>query len=303
MSTMPNGEEWPELPYEAWRDTRWTLHLYLQIIGKVRLALAPMEPEWAQVPLYVTARGLNTSPIPHANGVFDIDVDLIDHVVAVRTAGGDIERVALEPRTVAAFHAEMINALRRAGVPTQISTAPQEVPFDTPFDRDTEHRSYEPEWATRYWRALVAVDRILKEHRAGFRGKVSPVHLFWGSLDLAVTRFSGRLLEPPRDAGLLARYGGDAEQSCVGFWPGHERIPEPAFFAYTSPAPNGYEDGPIGPEQAAWSTTLGEFLLPYEAVRTAPDPRGTLLEFARSAYRAGADRAGWSPELQFHPER
>jgi hypothetical protein len=298
---MTRSDAWPELPYEAWRDTRWTLHLHLQVIGKVRLALAPMEPEWAQVPLYVTARGLNTSPIPHANGVFDIDVDLIDHVVSVRTAAGAVEQRRLEPKTVSAFYAEIMDALRRAGVPTEISTAPQEVPFDTPLDRDAEHGTYEPEWANRYWRVLVAVDRVLKEHRAGFRGKVSPVHLFWGSFDLAVTRFSGRLLEPPKDAGRMARYGADAEQSSAGFWPGNETTPQPAFFGYTFPAPAGYEDAPIRPDAAAWHPDLGEFILPYEAVRTAKDPRAALLEFLDSTYRAGAGRAGWPSELEFHP--
>jgi hypothetical protein len=294
-------EMWPDLPYESWRETRWTLHLYLQVIGKVRLALAPMEPEWAQVPLYVTARGLNSSPIPHANGVFDIDVDLIDHVVSVRTTRGATERLRLEPKTVAGFYADFMEALRRAGVPTEISTAPQEVPFDTPLDQDTEHRTYEPEWANRFWRVLVAVDRVLKEHRAGFRGKVSPVHLFWGSFDLAVTRFSGRLLEPPKDAGRMARYGADAEQSSAGFWPGNATTPEPAFFAYTFPAPAGYEESPIRPDAAAWHSDLGEFVLPYDAVRTAPDPRVALLEFLDSAYRAGAEHGGWPSELEFRP--
>jgi len=271
--------------------------MYLQAIGKVRLALAPMEPEWAQVPLYVTARGLNTSPIPHPNGMFDIDVDFVDHVVSVRTTSGQVERVALEPMTVAAFYARLMEAMQRAGVPTEISTVPSEVPFRTPYPLDVEHHSYEPEWANRFWRVLVAVDAVMKEHRGKFRGKVSPVHLFWGSLDLAYTRYSGRLLEPPADASVIVRYGADAEQACAGFWPGDERTREPGFFAYTYPAPQGIEGADVGPESAGWRSALGEFVLPYEAVRTAKEPRLALLEFLETTFRAGAERANWPEQL------
>ena len=189
--------DWPDLPYAAWRDTRDTLHMYLQIVGKVRLALAPMEPQWGQVPLYVTARGLNTSPIPHENGVFDIDVDLVDHVVSVRTAAGALERVTLEPRSVAEFYALLMAALDRAGVPVTITERPSEVSSPIPFPDDVEHASYEPEPVTRFWRALVSVDSVMKEHRARFLGRVSPVQFFWGTFDLAYTRFSGRPAEPP----------------------------------------------------------------------------------------------------------
>ncbi len=200
-----SDDAWPELPYEAWRPTRDTLHMYLQVVGKVRLALAPMEPQWAQVPLYVTARGLNTSPIPHPAGVFDIDVDLIDHVVAVRTVRGSVERIALEPRSVAEFYAELMGALTAAGVPVTITELPSEVPNAIPFPDDVEHASYEPEWANRFWRVLVSVDAVLKEHRARFRGKTSPVHLFWGTFDLTYSRFSGRPVEVPADADVITR--------------------------------------------------------------------------------------------------
>jgi hypothetical protein len=288
---------WPELPYEAWRETRDTLHMYLQILGKVRLALAPMEPQWGQVPLYVTARGLNTSPIPHPNGVFDLDVDFVDHVVSVRTTRGSVERVPLEPRTVADFYAETMRALASAGVPVAITETPSEVPNPIPFPEDVEHRSYEPEWANRFWHALVSVDTVMKEHRARFRGRVSPVHFFWGTFDLAVTRFSGRPAEPPPGADVIMRHSADVEQACVGFWPGDANVPEPSFFAYTYPSPPGIEEARVEPQAAGWSTKLGEFLLPYEAVRTAPDPRGALLEFLESTYRAGADLAGWDPAL------
>jgi hypothetical protein len=288
---------WPELPYDAWRDTRHTLHMYLQIVGKLRLALAPMEPEWAQVPLYVTARGLNTSPIPHPNDVFDVDVDFVDHAVSVRTTQGRVERVRLEPRTVADFYAELMGALDRAGVPVEITTTPTEVPNRTPYPEDVAHSSYEPEWANRFWRALVSVDVVMKEHRARFRGKVSPVHFFWGSFDLAYTRFSGRLLEPPTGTDVITRHSHDAEQICAGLWPGDDSVREPIFFAYTWPKPDGIEAAELQPDAAGWNTELGEFVLPYEAVRTAPDPRRVLLDFLETSYRAGAEGASWPPEL------
>jgi hypothetical protein len=286
---MATQDDWPELPYEAWRDTKDTLHMYLQIVGKVRLALAPMEPQWAQVPLYVTARGLHTSPIPHPNGVFDIDVDFIAHTVSVRTAAGALERVTLEPRTVADFYGLLMGALTTAGVPTTITERPSEVASPIPFPEDVEHRSYEPEWAHRFWRAVVSVDAVLKEHRARFRAKVSPVQFFWGTFDLAYTRFSGKPAEPPPNADVVMRNSADAEEACAGFWPGDDRLPEPAFFAYTYPRPPGIETKAVG-----WNAELGLFVLTYEAVRTASDPRRTLLDFLDSTYRA----AGWDPALE-----
>jgi hypothetical protein len=286
-------DDWPELPYEVWRDTRATLHMYLQVIGKVRLALAPMEPQWGQVPLYVTARGLNTSPIPHPAGVFDIDVDLVEHEVSVRTVRGALARIALEPRSVADFYRELMDALAGAGVQVQITHMPQEVPDPIPFPEDRVHASYDPEWANRFWRALVSVDAVFKEHRAHFRGKASRVQLFWGALDLSYMRFSGRPVDPPPGADLITRYSSDAEHVCTGFWPGDGRFPEPAFFAYTSPAPPGIEKAQIGPAAAGWSRELGEFLLPYDVVRAAPDPRRALLEFLETTYEAGAGRARW----------
>jgi hypothetical protein len=290
--------DWPELPYEAWRDTRHTLHMYLQVVGKLRLALAPMEPQWGQVPLYVTARGLNTSPITHPNGVFDVDVDLIDHLVAVRTAGGKVERIPLLPRTVADFYATLMAALERAGVPTEISTMAVEVPDPIAYPEDVVHASYDPEWARRFHRVLVEVDSLLKEHRARFRGRTTPVHFFWGSFDLAYTRYSGRLIDPDPDEDTILRLSHDAEQACAGFWPGDERIPEPIFFAYTWPQPDGIDGAVIEPAQAHWSTAFGgEFVLPYAAVCDADEPRRVLLQFLESSYRAGTERAGWPREL------
>jgi Family of unknown function (DUF5996) len=288
---------WPPLPYEAWRPTRDTLHMYVQIIGKVRLALAPMAPQWEQVPLYVTARGVNTSPIPHPNGVFDIDVDFVDHVVSVRTVAGAVERVPLEPRSVADFYAELMGALARGGVAVEITTAPSELAHPIPFPEDEEHRSYEPEWANRFWHVLASVDAVIKEHRASFRGKASPVQFFWGSFDLAYARFSGRLLEPPPGAGVITRHAHDAEQFCAGFWAGDEKVREPAFFSYTWPHPVGLEEAEIRPQAAGWNSDSGLFLLPYEAVRADPDPRRALLAFLDATYQAAAERAGWPPEL------
>ena len=281
--------DWPELPYRPWRETRDTLHMYLQVVGKVRLALAPMEPQWGQVPLYVTARGLNTSPIPHENGVFDVDVDLIDHMVSVRTAKGAVERVKLEPRTVAEFYALLMAALDAAGVPVKITERPSEVANPIPFPDDVEHRSYEPEPVDRFRRALASVDAVLKAHRARFLGRVSPVHFFWGTFDLAYTRFSGRPAEPPPNADVIVRNSANAEEVCAGFWPGDDRLQEPAFFAYAYPGPPGIEA-----KAANWSPELGEFVLPYEAVRTSAHPRRTLLGFLESTYLA----AGWDPALE-----
>lgn len=289
--------DWPELPYERWRATKQTLHLYLQIVGKLRLALSPMEPQWGQVPLYLTTRGLATSPLPHPKGIFDVQVDLVDHLVSVRTAGGAVEQLPLEPRSVADFHAELMAALGRAGVPVEISTLAVEVPDPIPYPDDRVHASYDPEWASRFHQVLLLVDAVLKEHRARFRGKASPVQFFWGSCDHSYTRFSGRLLDPPAGAGTIMRRAHDAEQACAGFWPGDDSYPHPAFFAYTWPQPDGIDAAEVEPEGAGWNAQLGEFLLPYDTARAASDPRRALLDFLDTTYRAGASRAGWPPEL------
>ncbi len=268
----------PPLPYEEWKDTRDTLHMQLQVIGKVRLALSPLEPQWANVPLYLTGRGLWTSTIPHPSGeVFDIDVDLVDHRVAVRTGSGHVERVPLQP-PVAGFYAELMAALERAGVPAEISTLPSEVPDPIPFPDDTVHASYDAAAVTRFWRALLGVEAVLREHRARFRGKAPSVQLWWGSLDLTTTRFSGRPVTPPADADVITRIGGDEEQFCGGFWPGDERTPYAAFFAYMYPKPDGIEVA------SRWNEELGEFLLPYDDVRASGDPRRTLLDFLDDAF-------------------
>ena len=259
---------WPALPYEAWRDTKETLRLYLQVAGKVRATLSPVEPGWGHAPLYLTARGATTSPIPHGDGAFEIRFDFVDHYVSVLFDDGRVERIALVPRAVASFHAELLGLLEREGVGVEISPGPSDVEDGIPFAEDTVHASYEPEWTNRFWHVLLAARAILAEHRAAYDGKVTPVQLWWGSLDLAYSRFG-------------------AAEHAAGFWPGDERHPSPAFYAYTTPRPDGIEAAPVEPDEAAWSEEMGEFLLPYDAVRTAVDRRGALLAFLDSAYLAG----------------
>jgi hypothetical protein len=259
---------WPELPFEAWQDTKETLRLYLQIAGKVRAALSPVEPNWGHAPFYLTARGATTSPIALGDGAFEIDFDFVDHFVLVRLTDGRIFSLPLEPRTVADFHRDLFALLASHGIEAKIPAAPSDVENGIPFADDTVHSSYDPEWANRWWHVLVAVRGVLAEHRAVYDGRVTPVQLWWGSMDLAYSRF------------------GDVEHA-AGFWPGDASHPGAAFYAYASPAPGGIEAASVEPDAASWSAELGEFLLPYEAVRAAPDPRAALLAFLESAYRAG----------------
>ena len=289
--------EWPELPYEAWAPTMETLHMKLQVIGKVRLALTRREPQWANVPLYLTARGLTTSPMWSGETGFAIDVDLIDHEVVIAVHDGRIERVALRARPVADFYHDLLDRLHALDINPEISTTPSEVTNPIPFPDDRVHAAYEPDWANRFWRLLARIDLVLKEHRGRFRGKVSPVSFWWGTFDLSVSRFSGRPAEPPAEWDIIRRVGGDAEQACVGFWPGNEQLREPAFFAYTYPKPAGVEEASIGPKGAGWNPSIGEFILPYESVRQSPDPRLAILEFAESTFQAGASRQRWDPAL------
>jgi hypothetical protein len=279
---------WPDLPYEEWSPTRETLHMCVQVIGKVRLALTPLEPEWSNVPLYVTARGLTTSPIWGGRSAFDVDVDLIDHQVVIADTDGRVERVALTARPVADFYADFMDRLHGMGVQVEINTTPSEVPDPIPFPEDTVHASYEPEWAQRFLRLLSRVDLVFKEHRAGFRGRSTPVHFFWGTFDLAYTRFSGRPAEPPPGADLIMRLSADAEQVCGGFWPGNAQLPEPAFFSYAYPKPDGIETASVRPAGTAWNDRIGEFILTYEDARRTGDVHGAVLDFLRTTYEAGA---------------
>ena len=288
---------WPDLPYDAWKDTLDTLHMNLQIVGKVRLALSPFEPQWANVPLYLTSRGFTTTPMASADLIFQIDVDLIDHQVVIATAQGETRRVPLAARAVADFYADFMSNLNALGVRADIRPIPDEVSDPIPFAEDSVHATYEPERANRFWRILAQVDLVLKEHRSRFRGRSSPVHFFWGTFDLAYTRFSGRPAEPPPGVGIIERLSADAEQICAGFWPGSDRFQQAAFYAYTYPKPEGIEDQVIGPPEARWDAGLGEFALLYEDVRRSGSPRDAMLKFFESTYAAGARLRGWDPSL------
>jgi Family of unknown function (DUF5996) len=293
---VSNQEAWPELPYGAWKDTLDTLHMKLQVVGKVRLSLTPLEPQWANVPLYLTARGLTTTPMQSPAGlIFQIDVDLIEHQVAIQTVRGEIRRVPLTSQPVADFYAEFMSNIGALGIEASFRPIPDEVSDPIPFAEDRVHATYEPEWANRFWRVLSQIDLVLKEHRSRFRGRNSQVNFFWGSFDLAYSRFSGRPATPPPGAGLIERLGGDAEQVCCGFWPGHSRFPQAAFFSYTYPKPAGMELQAIEPSKASWSRELGEFALLYEDVRMTASPREEMLRFFESTYAAGARQARWDP--------
>lgn len=300
---MSNHEAWPELPYSAWKDTLDTLHMKLQIVGKLRLALVPFEPQWANVPFYLTARGLTTTPMDAAGQIFQVDIDLIDHQVVIQTVSGEIRRVALTAAPVAEFYAEFMSNLGALGIQASFRPGPSEVSDPIPFAEDTVHATYEPEWANRFWRVASQIDLVLKDHRSRFRGRHSPVQFFWGTFDLAYSRFNGRPVTPPPGAGIIERLGGDAEQVCCGFWPGHSRFPHAAFFSYTYPKPAAIEQATIEPDEAHWSPDLGEFALLYEDVRKSPSPREAMLRFFESTYAAGARLAGWDPGLSVERSR
>jgi hypothetical protein len=284
---------WPALPYGEWRETRDTLHMYTQVVGKVRLAEAPMEPEWAQVPFYLTARGLTTSPIPWGEETFQIDFDFIDHQLRVDASDGGRRVLALEARPVAAFYEEVLRMLRSLGIEVSIWPTPTEIPEPIPFPEDTRHATYDPEAAHRFWRVLAQVDTVFKAWRAPFRGRSTPVQFFWGTFDLAVARYSGRRAEPPAGSDSIFRRAMDAEEVAMGLWPGDEKFPEPAFYSYTYPKPAGIETASLRPDGAFWSEAMGEFLLRYEDVRRAESPREAILAFLESTYEAGANALGW----------
>jgi hypothetical protein len=269
----------------------------LQIVGKVRLALSPLEPQWANVPLYLSSRGLTTTPMAYEGLIFEIVVDLIDHEVVIQTVRGETRRVALSARPVAEFYADFMSNLKALGIVALFRPIPDEVDDPIPFADDTVHHAYEPEWANRFWRVLAQVDVVLKEHRSRYRGRTSPVHFFWGTFDLALTRFSGRAAQPPPGAGIIRRLSADAEQICAGFWPGNQQFPRAAFFAYTFPKPEGIEDHAIEPAGARWSPELGEFALTYDDFRKTASPRQAILEFFESTYAAGARLGGWDAGL------
>jgi len=289
-------EAWPALPQAAWSDTCATLQLWMQVVGKVRLALVPAINHTWNVTLYPTARGLTTLPMPHGTRMVQIDFDFLKHVLRIETHEGDRRIVALEPMTVAAFYRKVMAALDSLGTPVHIWPMPVEVAAPVRFDEDSTHQTYDAEFAQRFWRAVLQAMRVFTVFRSRFRGKVSPIHLFWGALDLACTRFSGRTApEHPSMAGLPDRVTRDAyshEVSSCGFWPGAPGI-EPFFYSYAYPEPPGYAAAPIAPTQAGYDTTFGEFVLPYEAMRQSADPDTALLAFLQSTYEAAANCAGW----------
>ncbi len=287
---------WPDLPLEAWQDTYATLHRSMQIVGKIRLALAPMTNHWWQVPLYVTCRGLTTSPIPYGTRTFQIDFDFIDHRLRIETSEGARRSFELAPRSVADFLDEITVQLRALGIEVAIWTVPVEIADRTPFEQDHHHAAYDSDYAQRQWRLLVQADRVFTLFRARFTGKVSPVHFFWGAFDLAVTRFSGRRAPAHPGTPNVARFvmleSYSHEVSSCGFWAG-AGLGMPAFYAYAYPEPDGFRTYPIQPAQASYNPDIGEFLLPYEAVRTAASPDETLLAFLQTTYEAAANLAHW----------
>jgi hypothetical protein len=292
-----SDEPWPSLPWRDWRDTCATLHMWTQIVGKIRLAQAPMLNHWWQVPLYVTCRGLTTSPMPHGARMFAIEFDFIDHALTIRASDGASDWFALRPLSVADFYRDIMGRLEALGLGVRIWPVPVEVPAPIPFAADHDHRAYDAEYAQRFWRILVQADRVLAEFRARFCGKVSPVHFFWGSFDLAVTRFSGRAAPPhpgaPNVADRVTREAYCDEVSSCGFWPGGAGMEEPIFYAYAYPAPPGFDAAPVQPSAARYSRDFGEFVLPYEAMRLAAEPDQALLAFAQSTYAAAADLGRW----------
>lgn len=295
------GGAWPSLPVGEWSPTRDTLHMWTQIVGKIRLAHAPLLNHWWQVTLYVSPRGLTTSAIPYGTGAFDIEFDFIDHELVIRSSDGTRRSVRLEPKPVARFHEETMRALAELGIEAPIRPRPNEVEPAIPFAEDYQHSSYDPRAAHLFWRQLLQASRVLGRFRSHFVGKVSPVHFFWGAMDLACTRFSGRSAPPhpggaPNCGDWVMVEGYSHELSSCGFWPGGGD--EGAFYAYAYPEPDGFADYPVGPAgHAYYSRDHGQYLLPYEAVRTADDPDRMLLEFLHSTYEAAAELGGWDRNM------
>jgi hypothetical protein len=292
---------WPDMTYANWADTAKALHLWTQVVGKVRLELSPwMNHSW-HVPLYVNARGLTTSIMAKGDRAFEMRFDFIDHDLMIESVDGGVRRVGLGPQTVAGFYRSVMDALGAMGLGVQINTMPSEIADATAFEDDTEERPYDAAAAARFWRALVEMDRVFKRFRAGFHGKCSPVHFFWGSFDMAVTRFSGRSA-PAHPGGVpnfpdwVAREAYSHEVSSAGFWPGADGA-DAVFYSYAYPKPDGFEKAAVQPDAATWSDELGEFVLPYAAVREAADPDAALMAFLQSTYAAAADLAGWDRAL------
>jgi len=295
-ASMARAEQdlWPELPLEAWQDTYETLHLWTQIVGKVRLALSPNVNHWWGVPLYVNATGLTTSAIPYPEGIFEIQFDFIRHQLVIQTCQATSKTMALAPKSVAEFYREFREALASLGIQVKIWKMPVEIPNPIAFDQDTQHASYDAEYANRFWRILYSCAEIFNEFRAEFIGKASPVHFFWGSFDLAATRFSGRRAPERPGADSITREAYSHEVISAGFWPGGGDVKGAAFYAYAAPEPEGFAKSTVRPAEAFYHPQLKEFFLMYDDQRQASSPRGALLEFLESTYKAGAELGKWN---------
>jgi hypothetical protein len=292
-SERTSDEVWPSLPLEEWKDTYATLHMWTQIVGKIRLEQTPLVNHWWNVPLYISARGLTTSAMPYGARIFEIEFDFIDHQLLIKCSDGASRSVELRPRSVADFYQEVMAALSSLGIEIEIYTTPVEIPDPIPFTEDHIHAAYDAESANRHWRILAQSVKVFEEFRSRFTGKVSPVHFFWGSFDLAVTRFSGRRAPEREGADLITREAYSHEVISHGFWPGSGNITAPAYYAYAAPEPQGFQAEKIRPESAFYNPETFGFVLLYEDVRQAESPEATLMEFLQSTYDAGANLAGW----------
>ena len=288
-----NDSRWPALPLEQWKDTYATLHMWTQIVGKIRLALTPLINHWWNVPLYVNARGLTTSPIPYGDTPFELSFDFFDHQLVLHTSDGSRKAIPLTAMSVADFYKEVMKMLTSSGIDVKIWRMPVEVPDPIAFDEDRVHGSYDPEEAQRFWRILLNVECVFAEFRSKFIGKCSPIHFFWGSFDLAVTRFSGRPAPQRPEADRMTREAYSHEVSSVGFWPGSGNINGPAFYSYTTPEPPAFRDWLVRPAAAQYDPQLREFILMYDDVRSSASPNATLLDFCESTYEAGATLGKW----------
>jgi len=283
----------PELNWSQQNETIFTLHLFSQIIGKIRLELMPMQSQWAQVPFTVTSRGLESNAMPCHNGTFDICFDLISHSLNIFQSNGNVNSFQLQGLSVADFYAKVFGILKSQNITVKINPNSVEMADVIRLDKDNTHKTYIPDYADAFRRALILITKIFDKYRSGFCGKQTPVNFFWGSFDLSVTRFSGKPAEPPPGSDIIYKYAMDAGQATVGFWPGDKSVPEAMFFAYTYPKPDGFEKEKLKPNAAFWSDAKAEFFLSYEVVRSSDDPEKTLLEFCDSAYEAGCRLAGW----------
>lgn len=287
------SNNWPSLPLDEWKDTCATLHMWTQIVGKVRLAQTPLVNHWWNVPLYVSARGLTTTAMPYGEIFFEMEFDFIDHALVITCSNGKEARVTLESKSVAAFYRETMDALRDVNVEVHIWKMPVEIPDPIAFDEDEQHASYDRDYVNRFWQVLRSSERVMQQFRSRFIGKSSPVHFFWGSFDLAVTRFSGRPAPPKPEADVITREAYSHEVISHGWWPGQGPLGSAAFYSYTAPAPEGLGEAKVQPEHAYYNSEMGLFLLLYEDVRNAASPEQTLMDFLESTYEAGANLANW----------